>query len=191
MWPSLDALTEESDALFLHVWQHVHNLAGSCVQVYSALVLVCFHKWLFFFRTWEMDEAPTATVETQQELLFNREFWRRKVVHQPLITTHWCVIWVWRFRYDIWGRWRMMYLAEVIFTLLVRSIRFWLFMKASGGPSLLLLTKSYSFPHLSLHAASLVFSWFEGLRWTVDSFSAVKKLFWSIQWLKITVVWLN
>lgn len=43
----LGRLNRRIRCTFLHVWQHIHDLAGSCVQVYSALVLACFHKWLF------------------------------------------------------------------------------------------------------------------------------------------------
>lgn len=44
----------------------------------------------------------------------------------------------------------MMYLAEVIFTLLVRSTGLLLFIKVRGGHSPLLLAKPYSLPQLSM-----------------------------------------
>lgn len=77
----------------------------------------------------------------------------------------------------------MVYLTEVVSTCLVQSMGLFLFIEVRVGCSLLLLTKPYSLPHLSL-----AFTSFKGLRWKVDSFSAVKKLvscfpvLWSIRW---------
>lgn len=127
----LGCLSRRIRCTFLHVWEHTHTLAGSCVQVYSALVLACFHEWIFFW-CGRWTGLPAQWVRHSRSFHEIENFQRRKVVRQPLITTRWCVIGVRRFRHDLWGRWLMRYLAEVIFTLLVRNIGLLLLIKVRG-----------------------------------------------------------
>lgn len=174
-----------------------HNLAGSCVQVYSAFVLACFHEWLFLGHG-RWTGLLVQLLRHSRRFYQTETFQRRKVVHQALITTHWCVIGVWGFRHDIRGRGMMMYLAEVIFSLLVRSTELLLFIKVSGDHSLLLLTKSYSLPHLSTLQA-LSFLDLKGWDGQLSHFQLWKSYFLALlyfdqftgEWLKITVAWLN